>query len=81
MGRSMTASGSKGMPALTVSEMKELYASGMSLIDISLRARLNYKAIKILLTAHGVRLRTRQETWELQGRKRAAWRALMPEGK
>lgn len=77
----MTSRGSLGMPVLTVAQMIELYQGGMSLIDVSLRAKLNYRAVRILLEGHGVRLRTRKETQKLQARKRAPWRSLLPPDK
>jgi hypothetical protein len=77
----VTARGTLGMPVISVAQMIELYQGGMSLIDVSLRARLNYRAVRILLEGHGVRLRTRKETQQLQMRKRAPWRALLPADK
>jgi hypothetical protein len=69
----------RGMPVIPVSEMIERYQRGEALIDISLRAKLNARAVKILLEAHGVRMRSRKEILQMNGRNRAAWRKLMPQ--
>jgi hypothetical protein len=74
------AVGTRGMPVISVSAMIDLYRSGHSLIDISLRAKLNSRAVRELLVAHGVVMRTRKETLQLNGHKRAPWRRLMPGG-
>jgi hypothetical protein len=78
MAGSMTDMGTRGMPVIPVSEMVTRYRAGESLIDISLRAKLNSRAVRELLVAHGVVMRTRKETLQLNGFKRAPWRKLMP---
>jgi hypothetical protein len=75
----MPANGSKGLPVISVTEMIERYQRGEALIDISLRAKLNARAVKILLEAHGCKMRSRKEVLQLNGRNRAAWRKLMPQ--
>jgi hypothetical protein len=70
--------GTRGMPVISVEEMCRRYRAGESLIDISLRAKLNSRAVRELLVAHGVVMRTRKETLTLNAHKRAPWRRLMP---
>jgi hypothetical protein len=72
------AVGTRGMPAISVEEMCQRYRNGEALVDVALRAQLNYKAVRTLLEAHGVRMRTRKESLQLSARRRAPWRSLMP---
>jgi hypothetical protein len=77
----MTSRGSYTMPVISVEEMVRRYRAGESLLDVSLRAKLNYKAVRTLLMAHGCPIRTQKETLALNGAKRAPWRQLMPGAK